>query len=177
MSFGRPHHCKRTLIRVLLSPESEKDDHVKSHTTVNEIHDDDPGNDRVRANVKDSAGLDEKQHKIRHLPVLHGGKLRGVISDRDLKMAFSIRGVDPSTTTIEEIAVEDPFTIEPNAKLDDVVRIMAEKRIGSALVVDNHKLVGIFTTTDALRTLMSCCRRDWRSEADLSLIVIRVSRV
>ena len=66
-------------------------------------------------------------------------------------MAFSIRGVDPSTTTIEEIAVEDPFTIEPNAKLDDVVRIMAEKRIGSALVVDNHKLVGIFTTTDALR--------------------------
>ena len=59
MSFGRPHHCKRTLIRVLLSPESEKDDHVKSHTTVNEIHDDDPGNDRVRANVKDSAGLDE----------------------------------------------------------------------------------------------------------------------
>lgn len=94
-----------------------------------------------------------KEYGIRHLPVMYAGQIKGVISDRDLKMAMSIRGVDASSTTVEDIATEDAFLIKPDAKLDDVVRIMADKRIGSVLVVDNHKLVGIFTTTDAMKAM------------------------
>lgn len=92
-----------------------------------------------------------KKYHIRHLPVLHGGELRGLLSDRDVKMAMGFKGFDPEKVLVSEIALEDPYLITPQTKLDEVVETLAEKRIGSALVIDNHKLVGIFTTTDALR--------------------------
>jgi len=94
-----------------------------------------------------------KEFKIRHLPVLTAGQISGVLSDRDLKLALSIQGVDASKTTVEEVSNADVFLVKPESKLDDVVRTMAEKKIGSVLVVDNHRLVGIFTVIDALRAL------------------------
>lgn len=92
-----------------------------------------------------------KEHHIRHLPVLHGSQLKGVVSDRDLKLALSLNGVDPEVTKVSEISSDEVFLVKPQARLDEVVKIMSEKKIGSVLVVDNHRLVGIFTTTDALR--------------------------
>jgi acetoin utilization protein AcuB len=92
-----------------------------------------------------------KKYQIRHLPVLKAGQLCGILSDRDLKMALGITGVDAEKTTVQEIAFEDPYLVHPETKLNEVIKTMAEKRIGSALVMDHHKLVGIFTTTDALR--------------------------
>lgn len=94
-----------------------------------------------------------KEHMIRHLPVLKGGQISGVVSDRDLKLALSIRGVDMHKTTVEEVATSELFLVKPESKLDDVVKTMADKKIGSVLVVDNHRLVGIFTTIDALKAL------------------------
>lgn len=94
-----------------------------------------------------------KEHKIRHLPVLTAGQISGVVSDRDLRLALSIRGVEATKTTVEEIATTELFLVKPESKLDDVVKTMAEKKIGSVLVVDNHRLVGIFTTIDALKAL------------------------
>jgi len=93
------------------------------------------------------------KYQIRHLPVLHGGKLSGILSDRDVKMALSLNGVDAEKTTVADIASEDVYLTTPATPIDEVARQMAERRLGSALVVDNHKLVGIFTTTDALKAL------------------------
>jgi acetoin utilization protein AcuB len=93
------------------------------------------------------------ERRIRHLPVLEGGKLIGVLSDRDLKMVLGFKDVDPNKVTVEEACTFDPITVSPQANLDEVVGMMAEKRIGSVLVVDNGKLVGIYTWVDALRTM------------------------
>ena len=92
-----------------------------------------------------------KEFNIRHLPVLGDTQLTGIISDRDIKLALSINGVDPEKTKVGEIANTELFLVRPESKLDDVVRTMSEKKIGSVLVVDHHRLVGIFTTTDALK--------------------------
>jgi len=94
-----------------------------------------------------------KEHNIRHLPVLIAGQISGVLSDRDLKLAMSIQGVDVKKTKVAEISNSEVFLVKPEAKLDDVVKTMAEKKIGSVLVVDNHRLVGIFTTVDAMKSL------------------------
>lgn len=94
-----------------------------------------------------------KEHNIRHLPVLSAGQISGVLSDRDLKLAMSIQGVDVKKTKVSEISNSEVFLVKPEAKLDDVVKTMAEKKIGSVLVVDNHRLVGIFTTVDAMKSL------------------------
>jgi len=92
-------------------------------------------------------------NRIRHLPVMTAGKISGMISDRDIKLALSLRGVDSSKTKIEEISSSDVFIVKSDAKLDDVVKTMADKKVGSVLIVDNNKLVGIFTTIDALMAL------------------------
>lgn len=94
-----------------------------------------------------------KEYGVRHLPVLSGGKLTGIISDRDIKLALSLKGVDPEVTKVDEIASNEIFLTHPDSKLDEVAKTMSEKKIGSVLVVDHHHLVGIFTTTDALRAL------------------------
>lgn len=90
------------------------------------------------------------EHRIRHLPVLKGGQLVGILSDRDIKMVTSLKDVDPTKVLVDEALTSDPFTVSPKAALNEVCAQMAEHKYGSVLVLDNHKLVGIFTWVDAL---------------------------
>lgn len=94
-----------------------------------------------------------RQHVVRHLPVLRGGELLGVVSQRDLLLLASLPGVNPAEVKVEEALAQEGFTVAPDAPLDEVAREMADRRLGSALVVEDRKLVGLFTTTDALHAL------------------------
>lgn len=89
--------------------------------------------------------------KIRHLPVLSGGQLVGIISDRDIKFLESFKDIDPERVQISEAYADDVYIVSPKAPLGEVCAEMALHKFGSVLVVDNHKLVGIFTWVDALR--------------------------
>lgn len=92
-----------------------------------------------------------REYKIRHLPVLHGAKIVGLVSDRDLNMVESLKDVDPRKVLVSEAMTQDPYLVSPDAALDEVVSTMAESKIGSAVVTQNGKVVGIFTTVDACR--------------------------
>jgi acetoin utilization protein AcuB len=92
-----------------------------------------------------------RDHHIRHLPVLHGGKLVGVLSDRDLHLIETLRDVDPDKVTVEEAMSPTVYTVSPRTSLDEVVREMALHKYGCAVVEDNAKVVGVFTTVDAMR--------------------------
>ena len=93
------------------------------------------------------------EYRIRHLPVLRGGQLLGVLSDRDIKLIETFRDVDATKLQVEEAMTEQPYTVAPEMPLDEVVSTMAEKKYGSAVIVQNHKVVGIFTTVDACQAL------------------------
>jgi len=93
------------------------------------------------------------QYRIRHLPVLSGGRLLGVLSDRDIKLIETFRDVDATQLQVEEAMTEQPYTVAPEVPLDEVVSTMAEKKYGSAVIVQNNKVVGIFTTVDACQAL------------------------
>ncbi len=90
------------------------------------------------------------EYRVRHLPVLRGGKLVGILSDRDVRLVESFRDVDPEKVSVEEAFTPDPYIISPTSSLADVCSEMAAHKYGCALVCDNHKLVGIFTWVDAL---------------------------
>ena len=94
-----------------------------------------------------------REHHIRHLPVTAKGRLVGVVSQRDLHFVETLRDVDPDVVLVEEAMTETPYTVGPGARLETVARTMAARRIGSVVVVDRGRVVGLFTATDALRAL------------------------
>jgi acetoin utilization protein AcuB len=95
-----------------------------------------------------------RSNGIRHLPVLHGGKLVGVVSQRDLHIVESLRDVSPDEVTVEEAMTQDVYAVPPRTPLREVVSEMAERKLGSAVVVEGTRIVGVFTTVDALDTLV-----------------------
>lgn len=89
--------------------------------------------------------------RIRHLPVLSSGKLAGVVSERDLTLYRAlVADEEAKNATLEDVYQQEVYTVAPGAHLDEVVGTMAEKKLGSAVVVDNNKVVGIFTAVDAM---------------------------
>ena len=54
---------------------------------------------------------------------------------------------------MREICSLDHYSVGPEARLDDVLDVMAERRIGSAIVTEADRIVGLFTATDACRVL------------------------
>jgi acetoin utilization protein AcuB len=92
-----------------------------------------------------------RQHDIRHLPVLHGQKLMGLVTERDLRLVESLKDVDPTKVTVEDAMSTVVYSVEPDAPIDEVVSTMAEHKYGSAIVMQNGKVVGIFTTVDVCR--------------------------
>jgi acetoin utilization protein AcuB len=92
-------------------------------------------------------------HSIRHLPVLDGGQVVGLLSERDLFLVETLPGVDPAAVRVEEAMVANPFVVSPDASVADVVEWMVEHKLGSAIVCEWERAVGVFTTIDALRAL------------------------
>jgi len=94
-----------------------------------------------------------EEHGIRHLAVRDAGKFAGVISERDIRFALSV-----DKRKSEELCVVDAYTVEPyvvdvETELAEVVRKMAKERYGCALVTEKGELAGIFTTVDACAAL------------------------
>jgi acetoin utilization protein AcuB len=94
-----------------------------------------------------------RRHRVRHLPVLEGGRIVGIVSLRDLHLVETLRDVDPARVTVDDAMSAEPYVVAPGAALREVALEMARRKLGSAVVVRRNKVVGVFTTVDALRAL------------------------
>jgi acetoin utilization protein AcuB len=94
-----------------------------------------------------------RKYSIRHLPVLDAGKLVGVVTDRDLHLVETLKDVDPEGVVVEEAMSQEVYAVGPGAPLREVAAHMAERKLGSAVVLKGGRVVGVFTTTDALRAV------------------------
>lgn len=93
-----------------------------------------------------------KKVDCHHLPVLDGGRLVGVLSDRDVRL---VKRTQVKDVKVEDVCTEDPHEVDLDTSVATAAAVMAERRIHSLLVTENGKLVGIFTSTDACRALAS----------------------
>lgn len=99
-----------------------------------------------------------RDHHIRHLPVLQGGKLIGILTDRDLHLIETLRDVDPEAVTVEDAMSQMPYSVKPETPLDEVAAEMADHKYGCAVILQNDKVVGVLTTVDICRALAELLR-------------------
>ncbi len=92
-------------------------------------------------------------HRVRHLPVLEGHTLVGIVSDRDIKRALDPDlGLPPKDELfVHDVYVPDPITVDAATPLDVVLDRMATAHVGSVLITKHGRIAGIFTSTDACR--------------------------
>lgn len=93
---------------------------------------------------------------IRHLPICEGGRIVGIVSDRDLR---DVRGGgresdSPRWVRVGEIMTRDLVTIGPLDTIDHAAREIYDRKIDCLPVVDEGGLIGIITSSDLMRTLM-----------------------
>ena len=96
---------------------------------------------------------------IRHLPVIGDGELKGLVTDRDIRLALIPSPLSTpedrmyhlgALERVDEIMTTDLITVGPKATIDEAAKLIAQHKIGAVPVVAQGTLVGILTETDIL---------------------------
>lgn len=95
---------------------------------------------------------------MRHLPVTEkDGAVVGLLSERDILRYFALHPNNRKGCVSDAMA-KDPYIVDPDTTLAEVATTMANNKYGCAIVADNRRICGIFTTTDALKVLAQILR-------------------
>lgn len=98
-------------------------------------------------------------YAVRHIPVMDGAHVFGILSGSDVHAAWQQHGPRASELPVGEVCRRGPLSVSPVTPIPEVARQMVEHGVTSALVVDDGVLVGIFTSVDALRVLADLAHR------------------
>ncbi|MBI4818612.1 MAG: CBS domain-containing protein [Deltaproteobacteria bacterium] len=104
------------------------------------------------ATTLESALRTMNERGVRHLPVVDGGRIVGMLSEREAQLALALLA-GGARASVEVAMSKDPYVADKATPLAQVARNMADQKLGSVAVVDQNALVGVFTTVDALRLL------------------------
>lgn len=118
--------------------------------------------------VQETGSLQEaveiiRKNKIRHLPVMNGNKVTGIISRTDInRLTFGAlfdnqEGADEAVLamlSIPQVMTSKPRTVESSDLIKDVAEIFAKEEYHALPVVDGGELKGIVTTTDIISYML-----------------------
>jgi CBS domain-containing protein len=82
------------------------------------------------------------------LPVMWGGRLIGVVTDRDICMGLALEGARPSERRVREVMSKEVCSCIPDDDLGDALETMASRRVRRLPVVDGDELVGVVSMND-----------------------------
>ena len=92
-----------------------------------------------------------KQKDCGSVPVVEGGRLVGIVTDRDIVIRGVAAGKDPKNQSVSEVMSADPVSIGPDEDIAAAEKMMAEHQIRRLPVVEGGKLVGILVTAQVAR--------------------------
>ncbi len=103
------------------------------------------------ADLGEARGLLE-QHRIRHLLVVEGDKLVGIITDRDIRSAASASSLE--RVKVNDAMTRNVITVTPETHIQEAAKLLLAHRIGGLPVAKRGELQGIITETDLLNALV-----------------------
>jgi len=106
-----------------------------------------------------------KSNNIRHIPVVNGKSIIGILSYTDLlRISFadavdeyedSVDSVVYNMFTIEQVMAKNLLSVTSNTTIKEVAEVLSKKEFHALPVIDDDKLVGIVTTTDLINYLIA----------------------
>ena len=121
----------------------------------------------IEASVERAVQL-MREHKVRHLPVTENGAVKGMVSDRDIKLMLGPDFAYPKADElrVRHAMVRDSYIVDLSTPLPIVLSHMAEHRLGSVVITREGKLVGVFTSNDACRVLADLLESQYQVPGD-----------
>ena len=137
---------------------------MKQREKVSSIMTSDVQTVSVNNSLQEANDLFSKHH-IRHIPVVSGEKLIGILSHTDiLRISFGNTFGDEQTggdqaifdmLSINQVMKHSPVTVSPDDTLKDAAQVLADREFHALPVVQDDRLVGIITTTDLIKYFLS----------------------
>ena len=92
-----------------------------------------------------------KQEDCGSIPVVEGGRLVGIVTDRDIVVRGVASGKDPKNQRVSEVMSSNPVSISPDEDITAAEKLMGDRQIRRLPVVEGGKLVGIIVTAQIAR--------------------------
>ena len=115
--------------------------------TVEEIMTRDPRTVDIGDSLVDAA-REMREGDIGNVIVTDGGRVAGIVTDRDIVVRAIAEGREPGSTTAGDVCISDPRTLEPGESVEAAAQVMGENRIRRLPVVRDGALVGVVSLGD-----------------------------
>ncbi|MCO1624100.1 MAG: CBS domain-containing protein [Pseudomonas alloputida] len=112
------------------------------HQTVYTIGPDDSVLDALKLLAEKNVGA---------LPVVEGGQVVGIVSERDYARKLVLKGRSSAATPVREIMSEPVVTVAPKQKLDFCMNLMTDRHLRHLPVVENGRLLGLLSIGDLVK--------------------------
>lgn len=114
-----------------------------------------------------------QRERIRHLPVVKDGAVVGILSDRDLLRIANVLPCGDLAFVrrhVEDVMTLKPITCSPGNSVAYVAKLMTEKKIDAIPIVEDHRMIGLVTSTDLLHLLIEGTEKPLPFEFDVALV-------
>lgn len=100
------------------------------------------------------------ERRIGAMPVMEGGRVAGIFSERDVLYCVAQEGAAALDRTVGEVMTAPAITVSPSAKVDEAMALMTRRRVRHLPVVDGETMCGFISIGDLVKSRIDEVERD-----------------